>query len=331
MTRIRLSLLPALIALAGVVGYGAQAAPRKPAAPPASSGQTGGSRSSIAELWIEPEGERDLFHGVGGRRLAPDPAAAYQVIEIKVGGFSEGYTLLDGQEREWSAKFPPEAPIEVTLSRILWGLGYHQPPVYLLREWNATGAKGPNPQLPARVREKSPDLHGLDAGESWAFDDNPFVGTRELKGLLVLQALLENQDIKASNNTVYTLTSPAEGATRWYLVRDLGYSLGRAGFNGPRGDIDAYERAPFVREVVDGQVRFHYRSRYKKLLDGITVADVHWICERLNRLTDRQWRDAFRAGGFEPSVAARFIARIKARAAEGLGLKTSRPQALAAS
>ena len=52
----------------------------------------------------------------------------------------------------------------------------------------------------------------------------------------------------------------------------------------------------------------------------VTVADVVWICQRLGRLTDRQWRDAFRAGGFEPSVAGRYIARIKARVAEGLAL-----------
>ncbi len=317
MTLTPLTFLPPLIALAGVIGASASAPSQTPAAPPASQGP----KASIAELWVEPEKDRDLFYGVGGQRLAPDPADDYHVIEIKVGGFSEGYTLLDSDEREWSAKFPPEAAIEVTLSRILWGLGFHQPPVYLLREWNATGAKGPNPQLPARFREKNPDLYGLDAGDSWAFDDNPFVGTRELKGLLVLQALLENQDIKPSNNLIYTLKSRGEGATRWYLVRDLGYSLGRTGFNGPRGDIDAYEQASFVREVVDGMVRFHYGGRYKKLLHGITVADVHGICERVNRLTDRQWRDAFRAGGFEPSVAARFIARIKARAAEGLALK----------
>ena len=151
-------------------------------------------------------------------------------------------------------------------------------------------------------------------------EDNPFLGTRQLHGLLVLQALFENQDIKASNNTIYTLKAPVDGASRWYVVRDLGYALGQASFNGPRNDIDAYERAPFIREVVDGKVRFHFGGRYKGLLDPVTVADVVWICERLTRLSDRQWRDAFRAGGYEPSIADRYIARIKARVAEGLAL-----------
>jgi len=36
----------------------------------------------------------------------------------------------------------------------------------------------------------------------------------------------------------------------------------------------------------------------------------------LQQLTDDQWRDAFRAGGYEPRVAARFIAQLHARIEE---------------
>jgi hypothetical protein len=190
----------------------------------------------------------------------------------------------------------------------------------LLPAWNAAGARAPNPQLPARFREKRPDLHGLDAGDGWEFTDNPFVGTRPLAGLLVLQAIVENPDIKASNNTIYTLKIPAEGASRWYVVRDLGYALGRAAFIGPRSDIDAFERAPFIRGIVDGKVQFHYGGRYASKLDDITVADVHWICRRLATLTDRQWQDAFRAGGHEPTIADRYIRVLKKRIADGLAL-----------
>ena len=146
---------------------------------------TAAPQSQLSELWVEPGGERELLYGVGGRRLMPDPAETYRVTAIKVTGFSDGYTLVDSGEQEWSAKFP---------------------------------------------------------------------------------------------------------------------------------------RAPFIRTVVDGKVKFHFGGRYKKLLDNITVADVAWICERLNRMTDRQWRDAFRAGGLEASLATRYVARIKARAAEGLAM-----------
>lgn len=279
------------------------------------------ARAPLAQLWIEPERDRDLFYGPGGRALAPDPADRYLVIEIKMRGFSEGYTLLDSSEREWSVKFPPEAFSEVVLSRIHWGLGYHQPPIYLMREWNADGARLPNPQLPARFRAKHPDLHGLDAGGTWDFRDNPFVGTRPLAGLLVLQALFENPDIKPSNNTIYELRTPGEGASRWYVVRDIGYSLGNSRFNGTRTDIDAFEQAPFIRGVEGGKVRFHYGSQYKSSLENITVEDVRWICQRLAQLSERQWRDAFRAAAYEESVANRYIRAIKGRIAEGLALK----------
>jgi hypothetical protein len=279
------------------------------------------AKPTIAELWSEPEPGRDLYYGVGGQKLAPNPSDTYTVLEIKIRGFSEGYTVQDSTEREWSVKLPPEAFTEVATSRLLWGIGYHQPPMYLVREWNANGATTPNPQLPARFREKDPDFHGLSAGESWSFKNNPFEGTREFGGLLVFQAIIENPDIKASNNTIYKLKEPVEGAQRWYVVRDLGYSLGRAGFNSPRADIDVFEKAPFIKGIVDGKVKFYFGGLYKSTLDNITVEDVHWVCQRLARLSDRQWHDAFRAAAYESSVAERYIARLKARVAEGLALK----------
>ena len=91
--------------------------------------------AQIAELWIKPDANRDLFWGVGGKRLAPDPAGRYTVIEIKRGGYSRGYTVLGpgDAKREWAVKFPPEASTEVVASRLFWGVGYHQPPVVLSR------------------------------------------------------------------------------------------------------------------------------------------------------------------------------------------------------
>ena len=47
---------------------------------------------------------------------------------------------------------------------------------------------------------------------------------------------------------------------------------------------------------------------------------MRWICGLLNRLSDRQWRDAFRAGGYDEQTAGRFIRTMKARISEGLAL-----------
>lgn len=280
------------------------------------------NEEQMAQLWIRPEAERDLFHGVGGTRLAPDPSARYTVIEIKRGGFSRGYTVVGPGDREWSAKFPPEAGTEVVASRLLWGIGYHQPPIYLLDKWTAEKATSPNPQLPARFREKKPDLHGLDAGDSWSYYQNPFVGTRQLNGLLVLQAMLGNSDLKEAQNVIYSLDRAHERARRWYVARDLGQTFGRTGvIDAPRGDIEVFEQTPFIRGIENGRVRLEYTGRHRALFENIRAADARWICERLDTLTDSQWQDAFRAGGIDRQMADRFIRRMKQKIAEGLALE----------
>lgn len=274
-----------------------------------------------AELWQAPTAVRDLFWGVGGEGLAPDPGATYKVLETKRGGFSMGMTVEGPGGRKWSAKLPPEATTEVVASRILWGVGYHQPPIYYLGRWTAAGATDQNPELPARFRESTPDLHGLDATGIWSYYRNPFVGTRELNGLLVLQVMLGNSDLKDEQNALYTLKEPFEGASRWYVARDLGQSFGRTGvIDAPRGDVAVFEATPFIKGVVGGRVRFDYRGRHGVLLDHLAPEDVRWICEKLHRLTDRQWQDAFRAGGYAPETANRFIRRFKQKIEEGLAL-----------
>jgi hypothetical protein len=278
--------------------------------------------AQLAQLWIEPDRPRDLYWGVGGKRLAPDPAARYTVIEIKRSGFSNGYTVKDQEGRQWSAKFPPEAGPEIVASRIHWGIGYHQPPIYLLTDWTAQKATSPNPQLPSRFRQSKPDLHGLDAKGTWSYYRNPFVGTAQLQGLLVLQAMLGNSDLKDDNNALYELSEEFEGARVWHVARDLGHTFGRTGvIRAPRGDIDVFEKTPFITGVVNGRVKLDWRGRHDALFQDIKPSDVRWISTRLATLTDRQWQDAFRAGGFDDQTAARFIRRLKQKIAQGLALE----------
>src|SRR5207245_6616983 len=58
-------------------------------------------------------------------------------------------------------------------------------------------------------------------------NQNPFVGAKPYQGLLVILIMLDSSDLKNSNNTLYELKEPREGATRWYVVRDVG-KIGRA-------------------------------------------------------------------------------------------------------
>ena len=45
------------------------------------------------------------------------------------------------------------------------------------------------------------------------------------------------------------------------------------------------------------------------------------MCERVLRLTDAQWHDAFRAARYDDDQTRRFVARIKQKAAEGMALR----------
>ena len=281
------------------------------------------SAGRMAELWTEPSRNRDLFGGIGGSALAPDPADRYKVIEIKERGFSEGYTVTDRKGREWSAKFPPEAQPEVVTSRIFWGLGYHQVPIYLLAKWNADKATEPNPQRPARFRAKHISVDGAKLKEEgeWSYYQNPFVGTRQLAGMIVLHVMLGNSDLKDEQNVLYSLDQPIDGARVWYVARDLGHTFGRSGLlDAPRNDIEAFEHSKFITGVENGIVKLDFAGRHGALVDHITVADVRWICTRLSALSDSQWRDAFRAGAYDSALADRFIRRMKQKIAEGLSL-----------
>jgi hypothetical protein len=61
---------------------------------------------------------------------------------------------------------------------------------------------------------------------------------------------------------------------------------------------------------------------HQGLVDRVTAADVVWACQRLAQLSGEQWQAAFRAGGYAPAAADRYIRKIKEKIAQGLALKT---------
>jgi hypothetical protein len=135
--------------------------------------------------------------------------------------------------------------------------------------------------------------------------------------LLVILAMFGSSDLKNENNALYTVKRPGEGPKQWYIVRDLGTALGETGRFAPRrGDPDIFAREPFILGVTDGLVRVHYRGWHQELFRQITPADMAFATALLRQLTDQQWRDAFRAGGYSPRIASRFIARLQQKIAE---------------
>ena len=287
------------------------------------------SPEQMAELWIDPgtAAPRDLFWGIGGRKYAPPPDVIYEVEGKDDAGFSVSFDVKSPDGVEWSAKVGPEAQTEVVMSRILWGLGYHQPPVYYLPSWK-TDQKDPQNGEPrreseARFRPKLEELTRLD--EHWFWADNPFSGTRQLKGLLAIMLMLNGTDLKDDNNSIYTTEEPWDGATRWLLVRDIGAALGDTGKLFPRRNwLQGFEQHPFITNISGETVEFAYKGRHRELLSMIGPVDVQWAAQQMARLTDAQWRDAFRAGNYADPMTDRYIARIKEKIADGLALRVDR-------
>ena len=274
----------------------------------------------VAELWTPPADlpTRNLFDGPWGETAAPPPDATYEFVSTKDKGFSAGADVIGPDGTGWSVKIGDEAQSEVVASRIVWAIGYHQPPVYYLPRWTLAGGPAPGEQPPGRFR---PKIAALDPAGHWSWQHNPFVGTRPYAGLVVLMMVLNNSDLGTLNNYVYRLGRPREGAARWLVVRDLGGSLGETGYYRPRRNfIDGFERQAFIRRVEDGRVVLEYHGLEKELLKNISVGDVRWTCGLLSRLSEQQWQDAFRAGGYSPAIAARYTRKIREKIAEGLAL-----------
>ena len=108
---------------------------------------------------------------------------------------------------------------------------------------------------------------------SWSWDDNPFVGSRQLSGLKIVMMLLSNWDTKdrrdvsrGSNTAIFE-----HRVSRWsrearYLITDWGGAMGRWGTNvvsRGRWDPDGFEAqtACFVTGVRDGFVNFGYQGQ----------------------------------------------------------------------
>ena len=144
--------------------------------------------------------------------------------------------------------------------------------------------------------------------------------------MLVVLLMLNSTDLKDDNNSIYDLKEPWDGAQRWFVVRDLGAALGETGKLYPRRNwLEGFEKSGFITRVTETRVEFDYHGRHRNLLTMIAPDDVRWAASRLQRLTAKQWSEAFRSANYSDPIARRFICRIKQKIDDGMALR-ARPQ-----
>ena len=282
-------------------------------------GQAPPTPAQIAALWLAPDdiSRRDVFHGPGGKSLVPTPGERYKVTEVDTTGASPGYDVVDSRGRKWKVKLGEEVQPEIVASRLIWAIGFHQPPMYYVDAIQLDGGKPEHQGQPARLRAE----FGYDKEGDWSWHENPYVGTRQLNGLLVANLILNNWDIKPSQNRIYEMDDRRQRPRRRYVVQDLGASLGMTAWpTGTKNNIANFELQRLIKNATADGLEFDYAARHTELLEGITAADVVWTCRLLDQLTDTQWDDMFRVANYDPDLRRRFILKLKSKVQEGLAL-----------
>lgn len=271
---------------------------------------------------MEPEdiGSRNLLVGTSRPETAPSNDIEYKVLKFDPRGYSKGFDVVAPDGLKWDIKVGKESQTEIVLSRVLWAIGYYQPVIYFMdgwqleHEWDLEGRA-------ARFRLQSD--HTVEGDWNWL--DNPFESSRAFGGLIAINLLFNNWDLKNNNNRVYSLKGPDGTRIRRYVVQDLGASLGT--FQtfpyaiGTRNEVDDFESTPFVRHVNGSKVELTYRGRHQAVIQQLKVADVIWACELLNELSDAQFDDAFKAARYDEGRRVRFIKKIREKIREGLELR----------
>jgi hypothetical protein len=257
-------------------------------------------------LWQEPSdiATRDLYWGHGGKEMQPD-LRRVTLIKKETGGYSTKYRVKDASGHEWVAKLGKEAQSETAATRLMWAVGYFSDVDYLIPSVRIEGLKKTFTNVRFSARPK-----GVKRIDGWKWDDNPFIGKPEFKGLKVMMVLLNNFDIKDSNNKILVLQNDHGEAELKYFVADLGGTFGKVYgmpkifrsfiFKPDRNNPNAYAKTHMIDKVKDGRIRFHFSGKRSNLFKNITVEDAEWIASRLSQLSDRQIEDAFRAANYSP-------------------------------
>ena len=317
-------LLTAILA-AALAGAPAAAQDKKAQKAEKARAEAAAAARAVPVLWRAPDdiASRDLLAGPGGEAMRPD-LRRFTFLKEEKGGYSTKYRVKDARGREWVAKVGKEAQSETAAVRLLWAVGYSTEVNYLVPRLTINGmGTFENVRLEARPES-------VERLDEWKWSENPFVGTKELQGLIISMALFNNWDIKDSNNKLLLVRSGGRGELH-YIVSDLGATFGRVHVNVPglwrisrsRNDPEDYSRDPFLEDVKGRNVFLFYKGKRQDLFDSLHVNEARWIGGLFSKLSRRQVEDAFRAANYTPGEVGLLSAAFRQRVAElaGVGLQ----------
>jgi len=291
--------------------------------------------SPTAPLWRD-RGDvalLNLLYGAGGKEH--QPAGKFTFVKEDKQGTAPKFEVIDEQGVRWKVKLGEETKSETAASRLVWAAGYFTDEDYYLPELRVERM----PRLDRGRKFVSDDgvVHGARLERSvkgqkkngnWSWFKNPFTGSKELNGLRVMMALINNWDLKEINNAIYDQNG--EGSR--YVVSDLGATFGETGNTVVRSksNPEDYSESKFIQKITPEHVDFVLSSRplfitaidvpnyvsrthMQDIVKDIPVADAKWLGKLLEPLSDEQLRDCFRAAGYSPADVESNAAMVKER------------------
>jgi hypothetical protein len=293
-------------------------------------------KSSSAAIWRDPgpPATRDLPAGPGGREGAPVPP--FRFIEEHSKGSNPCVWVCDGRDRVWRVKWGAEVHTEVFATRLAWAAGYFVETNYFVSEGQIDGVKDRQRtkqviDRDGRFREGCFELDEQGVikhfdEQSWAWNDNPFVGTHELNGLKIVMMLLSNWDNKdvrdvarGSNTAIFEYPI---GHKKWearYLIIDWGAALGSWGssiLSRGRWNAAAFagQNSQFILGTDGDDILWGYKGqRTDDAVRQISKDDVRWLYDVLGGISDEQLAAGIRASGGTESEITDFTKAIRER------------------
>jgi len=245
---------------------------------------------------------------------------------------------VDHQGVHWKVKLGEETKSETAATRLVWAAGYFTDEDYYLPMLRVE--KMPKLDRGRQFVSKGGVIHGVRLErkvkgqkkiDNWSWFKNPYLGTKELDGLKIMMALMNNWDLKEVNNAIYE--EPGEKPR--YVISDLGATFGRTGnpLVRSKDNLRDYRRTKFIQKVKPEEVDFFLSSRpffltavdvpnyvtrtkMQSITKHILRTHAKWLGQLLGQLSTEQIRDCFRAAGYSPREVAGFATVVQGRIAD---------------
>jgi hypothetical protein len=289
-------------------------------------------------LWHDPGTIASLDLSWSDRAQFKRPVPPFRFLKEDTSGTRAKVRVKDASGVEWNVKLAgdpddtAEVHAEVAAGRLTWALGYFVEPGYYVAGGTIDGVKDLHRAARALTsdgrfrgaRFKEPP-HADATSDHWTFKDNPFVGTRELSGLMILLTMINDWDV-SSNNLGVLRESGRDGTPELrYVVSDLGASFGHmenvrlpysifSMYPLTKWNVHDYRQQPFIESVHDGRIRLHFRGEVT--IPEVPLDHARWFAGLVRQLTPDQIRQAFEAAGATADETAGFAARFEEKVRE---------------